>query len=166
MTKAIVLNNPAAFVQQFLYGEKQFFSGDKNLSLFLLDLTVKKKEKILNIWEKNPLQYCNHLFKLCEHFLACNIVLKYAGFLVHRDYAVTQKIVLLVSLGCLFDYLSIVPLSVCMSLCSVSHKLSCLVLFFSWTQSCKRSSNLSESPMTTRQLKLNLARMGLEDENW
>lgn len=72
MAKAIVLNNPAAFVQQLLYGEKQFFSEDRNLSLFLLDLMVKKRKDFEYLREKN-LQYCNQLFKLCEHFLACNL---------------------------------------------------------------------------------------------
>lgn len=63
----------------------------------------------------------------------------------------------------------------------VPNKLSCLVLFFplsgstspvstkkqqeSQTKVAKRSSNLSDTPLATRQLKLDLAGTGLEVEN-
>lgn len=65
----------------------------------------------------------------------------------------------------------------------IPNKLPCLVLFFppsgstfpvstkkktqqeSQTKVAKRSSNLSETPVATRQLKLDLAGTGLEVEN-
>lgn len=151
MTKSILLNNPAVFCNSSHMVKSSFLLGTKIFHCF----SWKKPFNII-------ITYSNYVnpFKPTICFEICWLSEPLGLF--------SHKIVLSVSLGGLFDYLSIrVTHSACMSLCSVSHNLSRLLLFFSWTgnQSCKRSSNLSERPMTTRQLKLTLARMGLEDEN-